>query len=617
MMSGSDLPESFFLDALDDVILAFDDTRTVVAQNRTATTVTGYSTSALETMTPADFFDEADADRITAAVETAAETGDATVEATLVTADEETLPYEFSVRQLPDEASETFVAIGRDISDRREAERERREILNRMSGGFFAVDTDWRITYTNETGAEILAKAMGRDPETTTFEGLHIWDEIPNAEETTSYEKYQQSMATGEDISFETYSAAVDNWFTVRAFPSDTGLSVYFHDITDERRQREQIETRERVLREIYEIIADRQRSFSQQIQALLALGREELGVAYGTLSRIDGDQYIFEFVDAHNDSLQVGEVVPLSATTCELVASSEQTLVFGNVEREAPRETDQAGYTEWSVSRYIGAPVFVADEVYGTFCFYDEDPREDQFSDWETTLVELMSRWVSTELQRQQATEQLQRQNERLERFASVLSHDLRNPLTVALGRVDAVRQEHDSEHLNIIETSLARIESLTDDVLTLARQGDPVNETEQVDLATITNRCWEVVATAEATLTVDSDLTFSAAPNRLRRLLENLIRNATEHGAADVAIHAGALSNGNGFYIADDGVGIPEDDRESVFESGYSTDDDGTGFGLAIVEEIAKAHGWHISITKSETGGARFEITGVNTTE
>jgi len=63
----------------------------------------------------------------------------------------------------------------------------------------------------------------------------------------------------------------------------------------------------------------------------------------------------------------------------------------------------------------------------------------------------------------------------------------------------------------------------------------------------------------------------------------------------------------------VADDGVGIDEADRESLFDSGYSTKDDGTGLGLSIVERMVRAHGWEIAVTESENGGARFEITGV----
>lgn len=64
-------------------------------------------------------------------------------------------------------------------------------------------------------------------------------------------------------------------------------------------------------------------------------------------------------------------------------------------------------------------------------------------------------------------------------------------------------------------------------------------------------------------------------------------------------------------GFYVADDGPGISADERETVFERGYSTAAEGAGFGLAIVRTIAQAHGWTVAATESEDGGARFEFT------
>ena len=64
------------------------------------------------------------------------------------------------------------------------------------------------------------------------------------------------------------------------------------------------------------------------------------------------------------------------------------------------------------------------------------------------------------------------------------------------------------------------------------------------------------------------------------------------------------------DGFFVEDDGTGIPETDRDRVFERGYSSDDRGTGFGLHIVEQIAEVHGWRVSVTESESGGARFEV-------
>lgn len=208
-----------------------------------------------------------------------------------------------------------------------------------------------------------------------------------------------------------------------------------------------------------------------------------------------------------------------------------------------------------------------------------------------------------------------LERTNERLDQFASVVTHDLRNPLNVAKGRIELAREDDADDHLEAVDTALDRMETLIDDVLELARQGQPISETEAVTLSSVARQCWAVIDSHDATLTIDRDCSFQADNDRLQRLFENLFRNAIEHGGSEVTIRLGSLSHGGGFYIADDGTGIPEDRRTKVFESGYSTADEGTGLGLSIVEEIVDAHGWNIDVSDSLDGGARFEITAVDT--
>jgi len=372
--------------------------------------------------------------------------------------------------------------------------------------------------------------------------------------------------------------------------------------------QRSRAETRERVLREMYEIIADRERSFAEKVEALLALGRDELGTEYGTLSRVEGDDYVFEFVAAADDSIRAGDVVPVSATNCERTASEEETLVLGDVARDAPEATDRTGYTDWGVSCYIGAPVFVGDDVYGTFCFYGTTARDDQFTDWEVTLVDLMSRWVSYELQRDRATERLQRQNERLAEFASMVSHDLRNPMGVVEGSLELAADTGDLDHLDRARDALDRMNELVDDLLALARSDAPLGETETVDLASCSRECWANVPTAGATLVVETTRSVDADPTRLRQLLQNVFRNAIEHGDA-ATVTVGDLDGG--FYVADDGGGVPEEERQRVFERGFSTAADGTGVGLAIVADVARAHDWAVAVTDGASGGARVEVT------
>ena len=208
---------------------------------------------------------------------------------------------------------------------------------------------------------------------------------------------------------------------------------------------------------------------------------------------------------------------------------------------------------------------------------------------------------------------EELRRQNERLEEFAGIIAHDLRNPLNVASGNVDISRTDRDDERLERASDALDRMEEIVEETLTLARSGQIIEDPERVDLSTVAEQSWRNVATSMAELGVEASATIEADPDRLRHLFENLFRNAVEHGGPGVTVRVGTLPDG--FYVEDDGSGIPEDERESVLEAGYSTAD-GTGFGLAIVEQVASAHGWEIDVTEGADGGARFEFGGVRTT-
>lgn len=236
---------------------------------------------------------------------------------------------------------------------------------------------------------------------------------------------------------------------------------------------------------------------------------------------------------------------------------------------------------------------------------------------------------------ERQARTAELQGKNERLERFAKVVSHDIRNPLQVADGQLRLAEAECDSSHIHSAKQALGRMETLVDELLTLSRKGEVVTETEPVDNATLVERCWENVVTGEATLECHTETVLEADAGRLREVFENLFRNAIEHGSpyagleqhsaeSDPETHSLEADSGEGgkgltitvgdtetgIYIADDGSGIPRTERQQIFDSGYSTASNGTGYGLHIVQEIVTAHGWSIQVSESDTGGACFEI-------
>jgi|GEM_PF-860353 len=207
----------------------------------------------------------------------------------------------------------------------------------------------------------------------------------------------------------------------------------------------------------------------------------------------------------------------------------------------------------------------------------------------------------------------EIEEKNDRLEEFARAVSHDLRNPLNVARGRL-ALAEEFESENLETAKDALDRMERIIEDMLWLVREGKVIGSTAPVELSGAVGSSWAMVEgkrESDDVVLQDELGEIEADDDRLCQLLENLFRNSVEHSDEAVTVRVGALDSG--FYVEDTGRGIPEDDREKVFEVGYTTSSDGTGFGLSIVNQIADAHGWEVTITEGTTGGARFEITGV----
>ncbi|QAU14108.1 HAMP domain-containing histidine kinase [Halorubrum sp. BOL3-1] len=222
------------------------------------------------------------------------------------------------------------------------------------------------------------------------------------------------------------------------------------------------------------------------------------------------------------------------------------------------------------------------------------------------------------------------------IDQVASVISHDLRNPLDVAKAHLRAAEETGDPEHFQSVSDAHDRMERIIRDVLTLTRDGAVVDPSEEVGVETAARSAWQTIDSEQAALTVSDSLpTVTGDPDRLQRLFENLFRNSVEHGMVDDRTEStnhgtqssrnhSATGNGeaptpvsisvqpskDGFYVADDGPGIPRAERDVVFEAGYSTRDGGTGLGLAIVERIVEAHGWEVTLTDADSGGVQFNI-------
>lgn len=408
-------------------------------------------------------------------------------------------------------------------------------------------------------------------------------------------------------------------WVRTAGEPVDGGsgnaVRGAIQDITEQQNHKR---TLHRLAQRADELIEETDRTTIAQVAVDIANNVIEAPLAGAYLLSEDGER--LEGV-AGNDSLRAEfSTPPVYGRTDDSTASE---LAFRVLDRgESLYIEDSENYGKLAEESPAESGVVCPLGGHGVLIISKTEPFA--FSEKDRDLVELVAQSVTAALNTADREEELraserhlQQERDRLEQFASVVSHDLRNPLNVATLRADLAARECDSEHISDVMEALSRMESLIEKLRLLTRQGDIIGERGQVSLPEIVTTCWHNVETGKATLTTDVQATLSADRDRLTQVFENLFHNAVHHGDESVTVTVGSLDGEDGFYVSDTGPGIPAEERADVFDSGFSTTHDGTGLGLAIVRRVCEAHGWEINVTTGDTGGARFEISGVESLE
>ncbi|TKX37833.1 ATP-binding protein [Halorubrum sp. CGM4_25_10-8A] len=333
----------------------------------------------------------------------------------------------------------------------------------------------------------------------------------------------------------------------------------------------------------------------------------------------------VFEY---NNDAVMIVDFetesfVDVNPRACELLGYTREELL--SMDPEAIHPDDIARVREEFISQVKEQGTGFTDDLTCLTKDGDEVPTEisgaalepttgaDCSADDEPRQMIAMLRDVSDRVRNRR---QLKEKVERLDRFAGIVSHDLQNPLSIIQGHAELARQTGESKHFDAIEDAADRMEEMLSELLQLTREGDLVHERTEVDLAAIAETVWADCDMTPAALEMGSSMGFQADRDRLHEFFVNLFENARDHGGSSVTVRVGVLEGQerSGFYVEDDGAGIPAEERDDIFEWGHTTTGDGTGFGLAIVAEIAEAHGWEIGVGESASGGTRFEVTGID---
>jgi PAS domain S-box-containing protein len=486
--------------------------------------------------------------------------------------------------------------VVRDVTDRKRRERKLREseekystVVEEASDGVF-IAQDGRLEFANPEGARFL----DTDPEAV--EGTPVGDWIAPEDRDTVLERLSRRL-NGENPErrYEFNALTVDGdrvpvEFTasIITYEGDPAVLAICRDVSDRReraRERRQYETIVETAPDAVFIVDEDANYVSGNEQAARLTG---LDVAELETTSVPGlvERGIFD-----------PEVVPrYQETVSDLLADDT-----GGDKGKFEFHVTPAG----------------SDDTRVVECHLALRPHDDEFRGSIGVLRDVTDR--------NRREHELETQNERLDEFASVVSHDLRSPLNVATGWLEQYRLAGNEDALDNVEDSLARMDDIITELLALARDGGSDRDAEPVSLQVAAISAWDTVETGDAHIGIDAEnCSVEAVPGRLQELFENLFRNAVEHAATTpsrvdqsfrdddvpVVVQVGELDDGDGFYVEDDGPGIPESDRDTVFEMGHTTSEDGTGFGLAIVENIADDHDWDVAVTESDDGGARFEF-------
>nr|WP_255475226.1 ATP-binding protein [Halapricum sp. CBA1109] len=263
-----------------------------------------------------------------------------------------------------------------------------------------------------------------------------------------------------------------------------------------------------------------------------------------------------------------------------------------------------------------------VADDVDGTSCrvvpigeygvlgyHQSGTPASEAFVD---RMVSVFTANVEAALDRAERERQLTETTRRIEEFATLGSHELRNKLQVVVGNVTDAHEEYDDPRLERSVATLDRIDRLLEQLLQLARTGSVPHQREWVDVENAATAAWRTIDNRGTTLSVDSTVTVDANRSALVGMFEFLLENVVDHAGDEAVATVGSLPDRPGFYVEDDGRGIPSD--PDLFEAAYTTGDSDTGYGLYVTQAVVDAHDWDIDVTESGDGGARFEITSVD---
>ncbi|CDM96697.1 response regulator [Limnospira indica] len=459
---------------------------------------------------------------------------------------------------------------------------------------------------------------------------------------------YRIRHKNGEYIWFETTSRAIYHPETGRV-QEILGVS---RDISDRKQREQELQDSEASIRSLYQITSSRHLDWQEQLQQILKLGCDKFHLEVGIINQIlnlDTPQpsaQIMAGIDPNN-SWSFGDNFDLNNPLILATLKAENPLIFESVLVSGfPSYADE---NCWQIEAYMAIPIKVYGQVYGTLCFWSQNPLNEPFRAVDQELLKLMAQWIGSEIERQQTAQELsQARDEALaatrakSEFLATMSHEIRTPMNAVIGMtgllLDTPLSLVQQDFVETIRSSSDALLSLINDILDFSKieSGKLDLEAFPFSLRTCLEESLDLLATKAASKSLELGYFIDAyTPNevvgdmaRVRQILVNLLSNAvkfTARGEVLVSVSAKPLFSdleltAKSMYsthyqievaVSDTGIGIPVDRMNRLFKSFSQVDAStnrqygGTGLGLAISQRLAEMMGGKMWVVSGDAIG------------
>jgi PAS domain S-box-containing protein len=515
-------------------------------------------------------------------------------------------------------------------------------ILESISGGFFALDNDYRITYWNRAAEE----GTGLAPSAVL--GKNVFEIFPNAEGAPLGEKYREAMTSRTFQSIETAykDDRFEAWYDVRIYPAGDGLSVFFQDITAKKRE----DRRKEILVDLSDAI-----NTSAHLDELCMRAAEKIAMLFDVPAHYvcvylydpRGNEIrlvapALRDVDLPQDVVHQ-PVVPDAPHPAARVAWTCAPLVTDRIGEGTLGSVYAADIAAAGLKTLIVLPLKVQGETQGILEVFSI--KQPDFVSTEMDILSVVANDLAGGMSRKRLVDELRTKNielesqtqktqeasETLKKFLATFSHELRSPLNSIIGFSDLLAQQTGDltasttqEFMKNINASGRHLQQIINDILDLSKieAGTMDLHIASYPVSYFEESVRRVLAAAIAAKAVRLDFTFApdiedlvVDQTRFKQILINLVSNAIKFSnpRGTVAVTSERVANDLQFVVRDQGIGIKPEELPSLFRpfrqaaSGKEYNQQGMGLGLAISKKLVELHGGTIWVESEWGRGTR----------